>query len=140
MALAAEAGMPLTHLATAFVLAHPAVTSAIIGPRTPEQLDDLLAGADVRLTTTCSTASTRSCRPAPTSTRPTWRFADPARLVRPRSPPSLTRWRSPRRRSPPVGSLVRMGSNGRSGYGRRGREAASVVDSVAALVDGFDPG
>jgi aryl-alcohol dehydrogenase-like predicted oxidoreductase len=48
-ALAAEAGMPLTHLATAFVRAHLAITSVIIGPRTPEQLDDLLAGADVVL-------------------------------------------------------------------------------------------
>ena len=48
-ALAAEAGMPLTHLATAFVLSHPAVTSVIIGPRTPEQLEDLIAGADVEL-------------------------------------------------------------------------------------------
>jgi aryl-alcohol dehydrogenase-like predicted oxidoreductase len=47
--VAADAGLPLTHLAQAFVLAHPAVTSAIIGPRTPEQLDDLLAAADVRL-------------------------------------------------------------------------------------------
>jgi aryl-alcohol dehydrogenase-like predicted oxidoreductase len=47
--LAADTGLPMTHLAQAFVLAHPAVTSAIIGPRTPEQLDDLLAGADVRL-------------------------------------------------------------------------------------------
>jgi aryl-alcohol dehydrogenase-like predicted oxidoreductase len=47
--LAAEAGLPPTHLATAFVRAHPAVTSVIIGPRTPEQLDDLLAGADVAL-------------------------------------------------------------------------------------------
>jgi aryl-alcohol dehydrogenase-like predicted oxidoreductase len=47
--LTAEAGLPLTHLATAFVRAHPAVTSVIIGPRTPEQLKDLLAGADVVL-------------------------------------------------------------------------------------------
>ena len=47
--LAAEAGLPLTHLATAFVRSHPAVTSVIIGPRTPEQLDDLLAGANVVL-------------------------------------------------------------------------------------------
>jgi aryl-alcohol dehydrogenase-like predicted oxidoreductase len=31
------------------VLEHPAVTSAIIGPRTPEQLDEALDGADVRL-------------------------------------------------------------------------------------------
>jgi aryl-alcohol dehydrogenase-like predicted oxidoreductase len=47
--VAADAGVSLTHLAMAFVLAHPAVTSAIIGPRTMEQLDDLLAGVDVRL-------------------------------------------------------------------------------------------
>jgi len=47
--LAADAGLPLTQLATAFVRTHPAVTSVIIGPRTPEQLDDLLAGADVEL-------------------------------------------------------------------------------------------
>ncbi|MFD0986880.1 hypothetical protein [Methyloligella solikamskensis] len=33
----------------AFVAAHPAVTSAIIGPRTMEQLDGLLAGAEVAL-------------------------------------------------------------------------------------------
>jgi len=44
-----KAGISLTHLAIAFTLAHPAVTSAIIGPRTPAQLEDLLAGADVRL-------------------------------------------------------------------------------------------
>jgi aryl-alcohol dehydrogenase-like predicted oxidoreductase len=48
--LAAEAGMPMTHLAMAFAIAHPGVTSAIIGPRTMEQLDDLLAGFDVALT------------------------------------------------------------------------------------------
>ncbi|MFB7514405.1 aldo/keto reductase [Streptomyces sp. NPDC056144] len=49
IALAEEAGLPLTHLALAFVLSHPAVDSAIIGPRTVEQLDDLLAAADVEL-------------------------------------------------------------------------------------------
>jgi aryl-alcohol dehydrogenase-like predicted oxidoreductase len=47
--IAADAGLSMTHLAMAFALAHPGVTSAIIGPRTQEQLDDLLAGADVRL-------------------------------------------------------------------------------------------
>jgi aryl-alcohol dehydrogenase-like predicted oxidoreductase len=47
--VAADSGMTVTHLALAFVLEHPAVSSAIIGPRTMEQLDDLLAGADVRL-------------------------------------------------------------------------------------------
>lgn len=47
--LAEEAGLPLTHLALAFVIAHPGVTSALIGPRTMAQLDDLLAAADVQL-------------------------------------------------------------------------------------------
>lgn len=47
--VAEQAGLSLTHLAMAFVIAHPAVTSAIIGPRTMEQLDDLLAGAEVEL-------------------------------------------------------------------------------------------
>jgi aryl-alcohol dehydrogenase-like predicted oxidoreductase len=48
--LAAEAGLPLTHLAMAFTIAHPGVTSAILGPRTMSHLDDLLAGLDVTLT------------------------------------------------------------------------------------------
>ena len=48
--LAEEAGLPMTHLAIAFAIAHPGVTSAIIGPHTMEQLDDLLVGADVTLT------------------------------------------------------------------------------------------
>jgi aryl-alcohol dehydrogenase-like predicted oxidoreductase len=47
--LAEEAGLPLTHLAMAFTIAHPGVTSAIIGPRTMSHLDDLLAGLDVTL-------------------------------------------------------------------------------------------
>ena len=48
-ALADKAGLPMTHLAMAFTIAHPGVTSAIIGPRTMEHLDDLLAAVDVRL-------------------------------------------------------------------------------------------
>jgi len=47
--LAEEAGLSLTHLAMAFAIAHPGVTSAIIGPRTMGHLDDLLAGASVTL-------------------------------------------------------------------------------------------
>ncbi len=47
--LAEQAGLKLTHLAMAFAIAHPAVTSAIIGPRTMDQLDDLLAGVEVTL-------------------------------------------------------------------------------------------
>ncbi|MFD0687216.1 aldo/keto reductase [Actinomadura fibrosa] len=49
--IADDAGLPLTHLALAFVTEHPAITSTIIGPKTLEQLDDLLAAADVRLDT-----------------------------------------------------------------------------------------
>ena len=48
--VAEEAGIKLTHLAMAFAIAHPGVTSAIIGPRTMSQLDDLLAGAALALT------------------------------------------------------------------------------------------
>ena len=47
--LADDAGLSLTHLAMAFVLEHPGVTSAIIGPRTMEQLTDVLDGAGTRL-------------------------------------------------------------------------------------------
>jgi aryl-alcohol dehydrogenase-like predicted oxidoreductase len=44
--LAAEAGLSLIHLALGFVLSHPAVTSAIIGPRTMEQLEGQLGAPD----------------------------------------------------------------------------------------------
>ncbi|WP_433076695.1 aldo/keto reductase [Dactylosporangium sp. CA-052675] len=47
--LAAEAGLSLVHLAVAFVLRHPAVTSAIVGPRTMEHLESQLGAADVDL-------------------------------------------------------------------------------------------
>ncbi len=40
----------MPHLAMAFAIAHPGVTSALLGARTMEQLDDLLAGVDVVLT------------------------------------------------------------------------------------------
>ncbi len=43
---------PMAHMAVAFTLAHPAVTSAIVGPRTPDQLENLLAGQDLRLDAT----------------------------------------------------------------------------------------
>ena len=47
--LAAKAGYSLPELAVAFVLEHPAVTSAIIGPRTMEQLTSLLKSYEIRL-------------------------------------------------------------------------------------------
>ncbi|GAB2608053.1 aldo/keto reductase [Paractinoplanes abujensis] len=48
--IAARAGLSLTHMALAFAVTHPAVTSAVIGPRTMAHLDDLLAGAAITLT------------------------------------------------------------------------------------------
>ncbi|MEJ0051557.1 MAG: aldo/keto reductase [Methylovirgula sp.] len=47
--IAQGAGLSLTHMALGFVMAHPVVTSAILGPRTRQQLDDLLASAEVQL-------------------------------------------------------------------------------------------
>jgi aryl-alcohol dehydrogenase-like predicted oxidoreductase len=48
--LADKAGLTLIELAIAFVINHPAVTAAIIGPRTMEQLESQLPGAEVTLT------------------------------------------------------------------------------------------
>ena len=48
--LADEAGISLIEMAIAFVLRHPAITSAIIGPRTMDHLESQLAAADVVLT------------------------------------------------------------------------------------------
>ncbi|MGB8179449.1 MAG: aldo/keto reductase, partial [Acidimicrobiales bacterium] len=49
--LADESKLTLIELALAFVLEHPAVTSAIIGPRTMEHLESQLTAADIRLDT-----------------------------------------------------------------------------------------
>ena len=47
--VADDAGLSLIELAIAFVVNHPAVTSAIIGPRTMEQLASQLPAAEVTL-------------------------------------------------------------------------------------------
>jgi len=47
--LAEESGISLIHMAIAFVIRHPAVTAAIIGPRTMEQLESQLGAADIQL-------------------------------------------------------------------------------------------
>jgi aryl-alcohol dehydrogenase-like predicted oxidoreductase len=49
--LADESGISLIHMALAFVIRHPAVTAAIIGPRTMEQLDSQLGAVETRLDT-----------------------------------------------------------------------------------------
>jgi hypothetical protein len=63
----------MTHLAMDFAIAHRSVTSAILGPRTLERLDDLLAGApSAPSTTRCSTRSTRWLHPVPTPAPTKW--------------------------------------------------------------------
>ena len=57
--LADEAGISLIHMALAFVIRHPAVTAAIIGPRTMEQLESSSAP---RTSSSRATSSTRSTR------------------------------------------------------------------------------
>jgi aryl-alcohol dehydrogenase-like predicted oxidoreductase len=47
--IAEEAGITLIEMAIAFVIRHPAVTAAIIGPRTMDHLESQLTAADVVL-------------------------------------------------------------------------------------------
>jgi aryl-alcohol dehydrogenase-like predicted oxidoreductase len=47
--LAESAGTSLIHMALAFVIRHPAVTAAIIGPRTMEQLESQLGAEELEL-------------------------------------------------------------------------------------------
>ena len=48
--LAGEHGLSLSEMSLAFVNCHPGVTSAIIGPRTIEQLESQLPAGDLELT------------------------------------------------------------------------------------------
>jgi aryl-alcohol dehydrogenase-like predicted oxidoreductase len=47
--IAADAGLSMPHLAVAWILEHPAVTSVILGPRNPEQLATFLPAVETRL-------------------------------------------------------------------------------------------
>ena len=47
--LAEENGMTLIEMAIALVINHPGVTSAIVGPRTMEQLESYLPAAELTL-------------------------------------------------------------------------------------------
>ncbi|MBD5784728.1 aldo/keto reductase [Cellulosimicrobium terreum] len=49
--LAEQAGMTLIEMSIAFVINHPGVTSAIVGPRTIEQLESYLPATDITLST-----------------------------------------------------------------------------------------
>ncbi|HEX6238424.1 MAG TPA: aldo/keto reductase [Acidimicrobiales bacterium] len=88
--LAEETGISLVHLALAFVLNHPTVTSAIIGPRTMEHLESQLGATDVVLS---DEVLDRIDEIVPPGTNFTW--ADAGYL-----PPAVA---SPRRRRRPRG-------------------------------------
>jgi aryl-alcohol dehydrogenase-like predicted oxidoreductase len=47
--IAGEAGLKPATLAVAWVMHHPAITAPIIGASRPDQLDDTLAAAEVKL-------------------------------------------------------------------------------------------
>lgn len=49
--IAAEAGLPLTHLALAWILRRPEVAAALIGATRPEQVEENAAAADLVLST-----------------------------------------------------------------------------------------
>ncbi|WP_436535740.1 aldo/keto reductase [Actinoplanes sp. HUAS TT8] len=78
--LAAEAGLPLTHLAMAFTIAHPGVTSTLLGARTMEQLDDLLDGVGVTLTDDILDRIDEIVPPGTDITRLDQAYIPPARL------------------------------------------------------------
>jgi len=64
--LADQAGISLIELAVAFVLCHPAITSAIIGPRTMDHLESQLPAAEVRLSDDALNAIDRIVAPGVT--------------------------------------------------------------------------
>ena len=61
--IAREAGTTLNHLAHAFVLEHPAVSTAIIGPRLPHHLEEALGSADLELSADVLDAIDALCPP-----------------------------------------------------------------------------
>lgn len=79
--LAEAAGLSLIHLALAFVLRHPAVTSAITGPETLTQLEDQLGAVDVELSDDLLDEIDRIVAPG-TTVNPADRGYDPPSLQR----------------------------------------------------------
>ena len=97
--VADDAGISLIELAIAFVVNHPAVTSAIIGPRTMEQLESQLPAADVVLDAAVARPHRRDRPPRrqPQPRRHQLRRAGPrarsaAPLVRSRHPLAVNTW------------------------------------------------
>ena len=87
--IAEQAGLSLLDMALAFVIRHPAVTSAIIGPRTMGQLTSQLGAGDVELS---DDVLDRVDEIVPPGTNFTWADAGYA-------PPMVASRRARRRRS-----------------------------------------
>ncbi len=87
--LAEESDLSLVQLAIAFVVNHPAVTSAIIGPRTMEHLESQLGAADVALTADVLDRIDEITAPGH-QLEPTRRRLPAARRRRPHPPPEMT--------------------------------------------------
>ncbi|MFJ2573322.1 aldo/keto reductase [Streptomyces halstedii] len=80
--VAAEAGLTMIQLALGFVTAHPAVTSALIGPRTPDHLSAQLAAADTVLSSDVLDAIDAIVAPG-TDLAPQEKFDTPPSLLDP---------------------------------------------------------
>jgi aryl-alcohol dehydrogenase-like predicted oxidoreductase len=76
--LARSAGLSLLQLALGFAIEHPAVSSAILGPRTLEQARELLAAVDVRLASDVLDAIDRIVAPGSDVDDANWRPVNPA--------------------------------------------------------------
>jgi aryl-alcohol dehydrogenase-like predicted oxidoreductase len=76
--LADEAGMSLIHMALAFVMQHPAITSPIIGPRTMGHLESQLGALDVTLSTDVLDRIDEIVPPGTTFTRADSGYVSPA--------------------------------------------------------------
>jgi aryl-alcohol dehydrogenase-like predicted oxidoreductase len=71
-AIADERGVPVAHIAYAWLLARPGISSVIIGASRPEQLADNLAAADLLLTENELAALDAVDPPAPIYPDPRW--------------------------------------------------------------------
>ncbi len=111
--LATSIGCTLPQLAVAFTVAHPAVTSAIIGPRTMEQLESLLQGAPVTLDDAALDRIDEIVRPGTN-------LYNPAASLPPRSliEPALRRRPDARERGPGGPGKIRPSWSPGNGLGR----------------------
>jgi aryl-alcohol dehydrogenase-like predicted oxidoreductase len=78
--LAEDAGITLLHLALAFVLNHPAVTSVIVGPRTMDHFEGQIGAVDVRLDADVLDRIDKLVRPGTDLNRGDTGYAPPALL------------------------------------------------------------